>query len=169
MGPLGGVLSNRILISKVGINNNSPRIFKRSFHSTNSLFFPLPFLEGYDFFIGTLDIIQLTDLKLIVTNAKISILAEDFSNPSITKVIEFLSGIHPRSNLNTINANIWGFDPNLLQGDKIRTPEFLAELSATERTMDKNLDNVRNLFELNKQLARGEITKAAYDLSLRTN
>jgi len=35
--------------------------------------------------------------------------------------------------------------------------------------MDKNLDNVRNLFELNKQLARGEITKAAYDLSLRTN
>lgn len=106
MGPR--ILNNRILISKVGINNNSPRIFKRSFHSTKSLR-----IEGIDILIPTLlDSFALENLVHTITEGKKSLQAADFSNSNVTKAVDFLSSLTKKGTMT--NAQFWDFRSGVL-------------------------------------------------------
>jgi hypothetical protein len=150
------ICSNKqYLISIVGINNNSPRISKRSFHSTNHL--------RVDFILDVLNIISLETMLNTITQAKESLEGHDFSNPSITKALDFLSSDTKKGNIT--HANLWGFNTNLLEGNQIQSEDGIKEFQKLERDMKNNLENTKHALDLAKRGVTGE---AAY-LSKKAN
>jgi beta-lactam-binding protein with PASTA domain len=102
----------RILISKVGINNNSPRILKRYFHSTN------PNRVSYDYITEMLNIIKLEDIQFLISQGVIHIQMQDFSDPSVTKAVNYLSKYTLAYDDKTY-AEFWKFDTSILEGNRI--------------------------------------------------
>jgi hypothetical protein len=147
--------SNRIIISRVGINNNSPRISKRSFHSTNHL--------RFDFIIEMMNVMGLENMLVIITDAKVSLLAHDFSNPSITKAVNFLLS---DTKIGTMtHAKFWNFDPSVFEGHRIQSEDVLKEFQKLETLMKNNLDNTKHAYYLAKRGITGEAAR----LSMMTN
>ena len=158
--------SNRIIISRVGINNNSPRISKRSFHSTNHL--------RFDFIIEMLNVMGLENMLVIITDAKVSLLAQDFSNPSITKAVArsrayyapLVNFLLSDTKIGTMtHAKFWNFDPSVFEGHRIQSEDVLKEFQKLETLMKNNLDNTKHAY----YLAKGGITGEAAHLSIMTN
>ena len=151
---LGGVKrrsKNRILINIVGINNNSPRIFKRSFHSTKSL--------RYNFILETLNIFQLEDMQSIITQATIALQNNEFTGDSVTKAIDFL--LSKAKAVDQTQAEGWGFDISKTQGNRIASQDTLTEFRNLETRMKYNLENTKYAHELAKSVKTNAITKEA--------
>ena len=103
-----------------------------------------------------MDVLTLENLYIIIHDAKTSLEWQDFSNPSITKAINYLNS--PTHKVNMSYANAWGFNSDLLQESKIRTPEILSEISRAEGDIRYNLDKARGIMETKKDLLKKGIT-----------
>lgn len=148
--------TTRIFISKVGINNNSPRILKRYFHSTKSL--------RYDYITEMLNIVKLEDIQFIISQAVIHLQMQDFSDPSVTKAVNYLLRY---TVLNETYADFWRFDASLLEGNRIESEDALKEFKILETRMKNNLDNTKLYDELVQSTKRKSITKEAAMLILK--
>lgn len=161
---MGGIKiqSNRILISKVGINNNSPTVFKRFFHTTNSL-------RGgtYNMILETLNILQLQDIQFIISNAVIHLQMQDYNHESVTNAVQFL--ITKTKTVDTTQAECWGFNLDLLQRNGIESPEALEEFKKTEKHMQDNLYNINLHHQHVKDVRRELLTKEAATLARIAN
>lgn len=144
--------SNRI-ISIVGINNNSPRISKRSFHSTRSLHAPI------DTIYFSLQLMELIDVKEIVANVITALEGGDFTHAAVTKSVEFFSSLTKDGTMTC--GQSWGFDPNLLASDQIQSSPTLTALKNLGVRMDANIQTVETLRD------QGIMANRPYFLGLR--
>lgn len=110
-----------------------------------------------------LNVMALENMLVIITDAKVSLLAQDFSNPSITKAVNFLLS---DTKIGTMtHAKFWNFDPSVFEGHRIQSEDVLKEFQKLETLMKNNLDNTKHAY----YLAKGGITGEAAHLSIMTN
>jgi hypothetical protein len=128
--------SNRI-ISIVGINNNSPRISKRSFHSTRSRHAP------FDTIHLSLQLLELIEVKDIVASTARALEVGDFTHPVITKLGEFFSSLTKDGTMTC--GQSWGFDTNRLASGQIQSGPTLTAIRNLEVRMDANIQIVETL------------------------
>lgn len=138
------------MISYSRYNNNSPRIFKRSFHSTKSL--------GYfDFILEALNIFALENMESIISQARIHLEAQDFSHNSVTKAVNFL--LSDTKIGDKTHAEFWKFDISKLQGNGIQSEDALKEFQNLETRMKNNLDNHNSWYEIQKRVNKENLTQ----------
>lgn len=146
-------------ISLVNINNNSPRVFKRSFHSTKSLRF-------FDFMHEAVTILQLETLQSIISTAVVHVQAQDYGDISVTRAINLLLS-KPTGAGTTTQAATWDFDLSLLERKGIASKDVLKELKKVETNMDINLENLNLRYKTAQKLFQESGWSASHD-TLRT-
>jgi hypothetical protein len=152
------IRSKNILLN-VDINKNSPRVFKRSFHSTNSL--------RYCFIVEAMNIIQLEGMQSTITQAIIDLQAQDFAADSVTKAVNFL--LSKAKAVDITHADFWGFDIKILQAKGIYSEDALKEFQKMETHMNNNLNNTKYDFVLVRMIRNGDISIQAAELARKTN
>lgn len=142
-------IAKRSSVSIAGINN-SPRIFKRSFHSTKSL--------RFDFIVETMNIMTLTNMYMIINDATIHLQLMDFSHESVTAAIDFLKQA-TKSNPDMTQAEFWKFDISKIEGNgRIDSQGALNEFKRLDTRMNNNLDNTKLYAELWKKRYTNDIS-----------
>jgi hypothetical protein len=111
-----------------------------------------------------LNIVKLEDIQFIISQAVIHLQMQDFSDPSVTKAVNYLLRY---TVLNETYADFWRFDASLLEGNRIESEDALKEFKILETRMKNNLDNTKLYDELVQSTKRKSITKEAAMLILK--
>jgi hypothetical protein len=113
-----------------------------------------------------LNIIKLEDIQSVISQAVIHIQMQDFSDPSVTKAVNYLL---KKTVLNQTFAEYWLFDTSLLEGNRIESEDGLKEFQRLETRMKNGIYNAKLKDVLEQSIRRKSISEEAARLILKNN